>query len=149
MDRIVFSSNKNDWETPDHLFQELNIEFGFTLDAAANRYNHKCDDYFTPDNDALSKDWNGRVWLNPPYGRYNTGIWMKKAWEEAQTNAEIVVCLVPSRTDTKWFHDYVWDVKKNTWKDGVEGRFIKGRLKFKGAKDSAPFPSLVVIFKLK
>jgi phage N-6-adenine-methyltransferase len=128
-----------EWGTPQQLFDELNAEFGFTLDAAASDLNHKCDRYFTLNDDALKQDWDGVVWLNPPYGRV-LNVWMRKAYEESVKGAT-VVCLVPSRTDTAWWHDYA--IKG-------EVRFIRGRVKFvrdDGHSDSAPFGSAIVVFR--
>lgn len=134
----MFSSEKMDWTTPRAFFDELNREFRFTLDAAASDENALCKRYFTEKDNALIQPWKGRVWLNPPYGR-TIGLWVKKAYEEAiGGGAEVVVCLLPSRTDTAWFWNYCMK---------GEIRFIKGRLKFGDGKNSAPFPSAVVIFR--
>jgi len=137
---VHFSSEKMDWETPQDFFDGLHSEFGFDLDVACTRDNCKCmSGLFVDGFDALSEDWNHHgytMWMNPPYGR-EIGKWMKKAYEESQKGCT-VVCLVPSRTDTKWWHDYAMK---------GEIRFIKGRLKFGGHKNSAPFPSAVVIFR--
>ncbi len=132
----LFSSVKDDWETPQHLFDELNQEFGFELDVCADESNAKCKRYFTVEDDGLNMKWEGVCWMNPPYGRV-IGKWIKKAYESA-LNGAVVICLVPSRTDTKWWHDYCMK---------GEVRFIKGRLKFGRSTNSAPFPSAVVIFK--
>ena len=135
-----FSSASQEWGTPQDLFDQLNREFGpFDLDAAANVINQKCDRYYSKNDDALSVEkWDGeRIWLNPPYGR-ELGKWVEKAEEQAHIYGKRVVMLLPARTDTKWWHKYVSDA------DVV--RFIKGRLKFEGAKSSAPFPSVIVVF---
>ena len=135
---VMFSSETDQWATPQYFFDELNAEFHFTLDPCADEFNHKCEKYFSKEQDGLSQSWkNDIVFCNPPYGReiYN---WVKKAYEEYNKGA-IVVMLVPARTDTKWFHEFIY--KK------AEIRFIKGRLKFGNSKNSAPFPSMVVIFK--
>lgn len=140
MNKVLFSSNSEEWETPKELFENLNKEFHFNLDPCANEYNYKCSNYFTKNENGLSQSWEGkRVFCNPPYGRkiYN---WVKKAYEESLNANTIVVMLIPSRTDTKYFHEFLYK-KKN-----VELRFIKGRLKFGGSKNSAPFPSVIVIF---
>lgn len=138
--KVMFSSKKEDWETPQDLFDKLNEEFHFTLDAAASLENAKCANYFTKEQDGLAKSWGGQVvWLNPPYGRYTTGLWVKKAYEEHQRTGCTVVMLLPARTDTIWFHNYILGK--------AEIRFVKGRLKFGGGKDPAPFPSLVAIMK--
>ncbi len=135
----MLTSGRDNWETPQKLFDELNKEFNFTIDAAADVENHKCERYYTREENGLEKSWKGeRVFLNPPYGR-ELPKWVKKAAEEAKNKSTIIVMLIPARTDTHWFHDYIY--KK------AEIRFIKGRLKFGDAKNSAPFPSMVVIFR--
>jgi hypothetical protein len=136
----LYSSATDDWGTPQALFDELNSEFNFTLDACASAHNFKVNIYFNKEINALAQSWTGTVWMNPPYGR-TIGQWMKKAYEESQKGAT-VVCLVPARTDTAWWHDYA-----------VKGeiRFLRGRLKFEqpgfAKNNSAPFPSAIVIFK--
>lgn len=132
---VMFSSKSDLWSTPQELFDELNAEFGFTLDTCALPENAKCARYYTPEINGLVQKWEGVCWCNPPYGR-QIGKWVQKA---ATTNA-LVVMLLPARTDTKWFHDYIYH------KSNVAVRFIRGRLKFGGAQSSAPFPSMVVIF---
>lgn len=133
---VHFSSASNEWATPQNFFDELNKEFNFTLDPCATNENHKCDKYFTLEDDGLSKSWDNEiVFCNPPYGR-NIKNWVKKA---SEARGGIVVMLIPSRTDTKYFHDYIYNK--------AEIRFLKGRLKFGDSKNSAPFPSMVVIFK--
>lgn len=136
MDKGMFSSNRDDWETPQSLFDELDKEFGFTLDPCSNHSNHKCDIHYTVEEDGLSKDWSGVVFMNPPYGR-EIGKWVEKAYKE-YLNGVTVVCLLPARTDTRWFHDYIYHK--------AEIRFIKGRVRFSN-KGPAPFPSMVVIYK--
>lgn len=133
---VHFSSATDLWATPQAFYDALHSEFGFTLDVSATADNAKCRDYFTVEQDGLSQDWSGVCWMNPPYGR-EICAWMRKAYESAQAGAT-VVCLVPARTDTAWWHDYA--------KRG-EIRFIRGRLKFGNAQNSAPFPSAVVIFR--
>lgn len=136
---VVFSSKREDWATPQLFFDDLDAEFGFKLDAAAHVKNAKCSHYISFN--SLEKDWTrygSSVWLNPPYGR-KIGKWVKKASETAAAGTT-VVCLLPARVDTKWFHDYVWQMP------GVELRFVRGRLRFEGAEHAAPFPSMVVIF---
>lgn len=136
MNRILFSHKTDEWETPQVLFDELNKEFGFVLDVCASKQNHKCANYFTKENNGLNINWHGvTVWCNPPYSDIKS--WTKKCSEHKGT----AVMLVPARTDTKWFHEYCYD------KPNVEFRFIKGRLKFNNSKNSAPFPSMVVIFR--
>ena len=135
MNKILFSSNKEDWETPQDLFNELNKEFNFTVDVASSKENHKCNRYYTEKDNGLKQNWDNEiVWCNPPYGR-KIGDWVKKASESKTT----VVMLLPARTDTKWFHEYIYNK--------AEVRFIKGRLKFGNSVNSAPFPSMIVIFK--
>ncbi len=130
------------WATPQALFNALNTEFDFVLDAAANHENHKCDIYFTKEDDGLSQDWfpYKRVWLNPPYDsrkvRGNLMKWVGKAHAEAKKRC-LVACLLPASTDTKWWHEYCGD---------GEQRFIKGRLKFSDGDGRAPFGSVIVIF---
>lgn len=136
---VMFSSKTDMWATPQDFFDKLNEEFHFTLDAAAITENAKCEKYFTPEDDGLSQDWEGIVWCNPPYCR-QTGKWVKKAYEESQNGATVVM-LLPCRPDVSWFHDYILGK--------AEIRFIRGRLKFGGSKNAAPFPSMVVIFRPK
>ncbi len=133
---VHFSSEKIEWATPRDFFGELDKEFAFELDVCALPENAKCARYFTPEDDGLAQEWRGKCWMNPPYGR-EIGDWMRKAYESSQGGAT-VVCLVPARTDTAWWHDYAAN---------GEIRFIRGRLKFGGAKANAPFPSAVVIFR--
>lgn len=137
---VMFSSKKDEWSTPQELFDELNKEFLFDVDVCALPQNAKCKWYYTPADDGLSKPWIGNVWCNPPYGKH-IGDWIEKAFFSAKTGvANVVVMLLPARTDTKWFHEYIYK-KRN-----VEVRFVKGRLKFGDAKSSAPFPSMIVVF---
>lgn len=139
---LHFSSKKHNWETPQSFFEELDREFNFTLDATADDLNHKCEQYFTEEQDALSQEWKGSVFCNPPYGR-ELPKFIKKAYEESQKDHnDVIVLLIPARTDTKAWHDYILGQ--------AEIRFIKGRLMFEvdGNKiDRAPFPSALVIFK--
>lgn len=134
---VMFSSKTDLWETPQDFFNILNNEFNFDLDACALPENKKCKSYYSPDEDGLSKPWNGVVWCNPPYGR-SIGKWVEKGYKSSQDGA-LVVMLLPARTDTKWFHDYIYHK--------AEIRFVCGRLKFGRSKNSAPFPSMVVIFR--
>ena len=122
-------------ETPQGLFDILNEEFHFELDVCATSENTKCKKYYSPAEDCLKQEWKGICWMNPPYGR-EIGKWMKKAYESALAGAT-VVCLVPARTDTAWWF--------NCCAKG-EIRFIKGRLKFGGSKNAAPFPSANIVF---
>lgn len=130
---VHFSSKTPEWATPQDFFNELNKEFGFTLDPCATKDNAKCKKFYTKEDNGLSKSWRGEsVFMNPPYGR-EIGSWVKKLSQEGG------VGLLPARTDTKWFHDHIYGK--------AEIRFIKGRLKFGGSKNSAPFPSMLVVFK--
>ena len=149
--KTLFSSNSAEWETPQELFDQLNKEFGFTMDVCATFENRKCEVWLGhgPGStfvDGLKHSWGSMVcWMNPPYGR-DIGLWIAKASEEAQKGAT-VVCLLPARTDTKYVHDYIWDTETHRTRQGVELRLLKGRLKFGGSKNSAPFPSMVVVFR--
>lgn len=137
MNNVHYSSQKDEWSTPQDFFDTINEEFHFTLDVAADHQNRKCTKYFTESDDALTKSWDNEVvWCNPPYSKLK--FWIKKA-SEAQGG--IVVMLIPARTDTIAFHQYIYQ------KSNVEIRFIKGRLKFGDSTNSAPFPSMLVIFK--
>lgn len=143
LNESLFSSKTDQWETPADLFKKLNDEFHFTLDPCADESNHKCEKYFTKEQNGLIQDWSQDVvFCNPPYGR-NIGEWVKKAFESVSshthTHTHTVVMLLPARTDTKWFHNYIYHK--------AEIRFIRGRLKFGGSKNSAPFPSMVVVFR--
>lgn len=134
---VMYSSKSDLWETPQDLFDKLNAEFGFTLDTCALPENAKCDRYYTPEQDGLSQPWDGTCWCNPPYGR-QIGKWVKRGLLSSYSGATVVM-LLPARTDTKWFHDYILH--------HAEIRFLKGRLKFGGGCNSAPFPSMLVIFR--
>lgn len=139
INKSLFSSKTNEWATPQAFFDELDKEFHFTLDPCATKENAKCPKFFTQEDDGLKQDWGGyTVFCNPPYG---TALkdWVKKCYEESSVYTKIVL-LIPSRTDTRYFHDYIYNKK------GVSIRFLKGRLKFGEGKGSAPFPSMVVIF---
>lgn len=140
LNQALFSSKTDMWETPQDFYDLLNNEFNFELDVCAIKENAKCDRYFSPEDDGLTQEWSGTCWMNPPYGRKITGQWIRKAYEEAQKPNTTVVCLIPSRTDTKYWHEFCMK---------GEIRFVKGRLKFGDAKESAPFPSAVVIFGKK
>lgn len=132
---VHFSSATDLWSTPQDFFDKLNAAYGFTLDACALPENAKCERYYTREQDGLKQPWNGVVWCNPPYGR-GIGAWLKKGYESAKAGATVVM-LIPSRTDTRWWHDYAM-------KGQIE--FVKGRLKFGGAKFNAPFPCAVITF---
>ena len=125
-----------EWGTPQKLFDELNKEFHFTLDAAATDENHKCEKYYTKEQDGLKQSWEGEsVYCNPPYGR-GLADWVKKAF---YTHTHTIVLLLPARTDTRWFHEYVYGK--------AEIRFIRGRLHYNDSKDAAPFASMIVIYR--
>ena len=137
---VHFSSKTDLWATPEDFFDQCVEEFGtFDLDPAANAENAKADRFFTENDDGLAQEWIGDlVWLNPPYGRAIKD-WVSKALEEFDAgNAKRIVMLLPARTDTRWF----WSFYE---RPDVEVRFIKGRLKFGGSKNSAPFPSCLVV----
>lgn len=134
---VHFSSCTDEWPTPDWLFQLLDREFRFTLDPCSTPANARCTRHFTRAEDGLAQSWAGEtVFMNPPYGR-EIRHWMRKAFESARAGAT-VVCLVPARTDTAWWHAHV-----------IHGeiRFLRGRLKFGQAKQGAPFPSAIVVFR--
>lgn len=164
----MFTSNTDMWATPQDAFDKLNEEFRFTLDVCAVQENTKCERFFTPEIDGLAQVWSGVCWMNPPYGdpeqpckrnctkqkckkrgfcvnEYQPGIkdWVRKAYESSLQGAT-VVCLLPARTDTRWFHDYCMKA--------ADIRFIKGRLQFintEKKKDNAPFPNMIVVFRPK
>ena len=130
------TNNTNEWPTPQWLFDLLDLEFGFTLDPCCTDESAKCGRYFTARDNGLIQDWaNDSVFMNPPYS--DVAEWMGKAYGAAQEGAT-VVCLVPSRTDTRWWHKYAMK---------GEIRFIRGRLRFGDATENAPFPSCVVVFR--
>lgn len=133
----LFSSKTHEWETPQFLFDGLNAEFGFEIDVCATTMNAKCKLFFTQDIDGLTQTWAGVCWMNPPYGR-DIAQWVEKAYESSRAGAT-VVCLLPTRTCTKWWHNYVMRAS--------EIRFVKGRLKFGGGNNPAPFPSAIVVFR--
>jgi len=139
LNTALLTSRSCEWTTPQDFFKALDKKFHFTLDPCATSENAKCKRYFTKADDGLAQLWTGRVFMNPPYGR-EIGKWVKKAYEESQSNAELVVCLLPARTDTRWWHDYC-----------LKGQivFVKGRLKFSSAKNPAPFPSVIILFDRK
>lgn len=138
----LFSSAKTEWGTPDKLWKPLHAQWCFTLDVCALPENAKCKRYFTPEQDGLKQRWKGVCWGNFPYGP-TIGLWMAKARLEAARGAT-VVCLVPARTDTKWWHDSVEPIRAGAIPGSVT--FLKGRVKFVGAKKGAPFPSALVTY---
>lgn len=138
INNALFSSNSDEWETPDTVFKMLDDEFCFNLDPCASDMNHKCDNYFTIEDNGLNQKWGGqRVFCNPPYSEINK--WVEKAYRESRHDNTLVVLLIPSRTDTRYFHNFIYN--------RAEIRFIKGRLKFNQSKSTAPFPSMIVIFR--
>ncbi len=142
MNAALLSSKKMDWCTPQDFFDKLNEEFNFVLDAAASPRCRKCANYFTKEDDALSQSWQvgGAVFVNPPYGK-EIRKWVRKAASER--GAFPIVMLIPARTDTSYFHDYIYGK--------AEIRFLRGRLKFTdedgNVSNSAPFPSMIVVFR--
>lgn len=135
---IMFSNKTDEWATPQALFDALNEEFGFDLDPCATAETAKCPQFFTKDDDGLTKNWGGRVvFCNPPYSK--AAEWVKKCYAESLKPGTTVVLLVPARTDTKWFHKYIYH--------RAEIRFLKGRLKFSDSQNAAPFPSMLVVFR--
>lgn len=131
---VHFSHNTDLWATPQDFFDDLNQEFHFETDVCALPDNAKCEKFYTPEQDGLKQEWTGVCWCNPPYGR-QIAKWVEKAAKSGAT----VVMLVPARTDTAWFHDWILPF--------AEVRFVRGRLKFGGAENSAPFPSMIVVFR--
>tara|TARA_Y100000310_G_scaffold290634_1_gene317991 strand:+ start:796 stop:1329 length:534 start_codon:yes stop_codon:yes gene_type:complete len=135
---VGFSSKTGDWDTPQAFYDKLARQFDFTLDPCATAASAKCTKYYTKEDDGLAQDWKGHtVFANPPYGR-GLGVWLKKGYEESKKHNTLVVMLIPARTDTKWWHDYVMRAK--------EVHLVRGRLKFGKSDNAAPFPSAVVIF---
>lgn len=135
---VHFMSKTTEWETPQDVFDKLNDEFRLNYDVCATAQNAKCKVYCSKKDDGLSVSWKGkRCWMNPPYGS-EIPKWIEKA---AMGGATVVVALLPARTDTRWFHDHIYGK--------AEIRFLKGRMKFGGSKNSAPFPSMVVVFTPK
>lgn len=136
---LMFSSKSNEWDTPKDFYEKLNKEFNFNLDPCSTHENAKCEKHYTILEDGLKQDWGGHtVFMNPPYGR-DISKWVQKAYEESKKPNTTVVCLIPSRTDTSYWHDYIFGKAKDI-------RFIRGRIKFGNSKNSAPFPSAVIVF---
>ena len=135
-------SNRMDWETPTDLFSKLDDEFHFTLDAASRATKHKCQKYYTAEDSAFDHEWGGEtVFCNPPYGR-SVAEWVRKCSMEASRKDTTVVMLLPARTDTRWFQQFILN--------RAEVRFLKGRLRFETngvPGDSAPFPSMIVVMR--
>ncbi len=138
LQKAMVSSKSNEWVTPQHLFNELNKEFKFTLDPCSTNENKKCKKYYTLQEDGLSKSWKDEtVFMNPPYGGH-TRDWIEKAYLES-LNGAVVVCLIVSATDRSYWHDFIFPRASQI-------RFIRGRLRFSDSKSTAPFASAIVIF---
>lgn len=136
---VLFSSAKEVWATPQDFYDKLDKEFHFNLDPCALPENAKCNKFFTPESNGLLQSWGGYVvFCNPPYGR-KLYDWVEKCYNESKKPKTTVVMLIPARTDTRYFHEFIYHKAK-------EIRFIRGRLKFGKSKNSAPFPSMVIIF---
>ena len=138
--KVMFSSQSGEWSTPQDFYDKLNEEFHFTLDPCADDSNHKCEKYYTVEQDGLAQDWSGEsVFCNPPYGR-DVAKWVRKSFYEVYFGkCRLAVMLLHARTDTKWFHQYVYNKS--------EVRFVRGRLRFGDQEQPAPFPSMVVVFR--
>ena len=138
MDKALFASGSTEWETPDELFKKYDNLYHFTLDVCATAKNTKCKKYFSPEDNGLAQNWTGVCWMNPPYGR-GVAPWIKKAYEASQSGA-VVVALLPVRTDTKWFHTYIYHK--------AEFYFLEGRVRFTNGKITGPatFPSMIVVW---
>lgn len=138
MNNALFSSKSDEWSTPQDIFDNLDAEFHFNLDPCSTHENCKCENHYTKEDNGLKHSWGGySVFCNPPYS--NIAEWVEKCYREGTKDNTTVVLLIPSRTDTKYFHNFIYN--------RAEIRFIKGRLKFGGHSNSAPFPSMVVIFR--
>lgn len=150
--QALLSFNSDEWETPQEFYNKLDQEFHFDLDPCSSHENHKTERYFTQEEDGLTQEWSGRVFVNPPYSENNFAYrdidwkktkihgWIEKC-ERERERCESIVLLIPARTDTRVFHEYIYQ------KPNIEIRFIKWRLKFWWSANSAPFPSMVVVFK--
>ena len=134
---LMFSSATDNWATPQDFFDKLNTVFNFKTDVCASAENAKCPEFYDHASNGLAQTWRGACWMNPPYGK-TIGDWMRKALQSARDNGATVVCLVPARTDTRWWQDTV---------PHGEVFFVPGRLKFGSSKNSAPFPCAVVVFR--
>ncbi len=139
LSKVLFSSRSEEWPTPDGFYSALDDEFRFTLDPCATNENAKCELFYTKAQNGLIQNWGqNRVFCNPPYGQ-QMPLWAKKCFEASRDGA-LVALLANARTDTRWFHDWVYG-------KADEIRFVKGRLKFGNATTAAPFPSLVAIYR--
>lgn len=137
VNKSLFTSDSDEWATPDDLYINLHKHFKFELDAAADHDNNKCDTYYTCENSGLLNPWRDNTFCNPPFSMIKD--WVRKAYEQSRIWGGKKVMLIPARTDTRYFGDYITRAS--------EIYFIKGRLKFSGAKNSAPFPSVIVVFE--
>ena len=138
MNDVMFSSKSDEWSTPQDVFDNLDAEFHFNLDPCCTHENRKCENHYTKEDNGLKHSWGGySVFCNPPYS--NIAEWVEKCYREGTKDNTTVVLLIPSRTDTKYFHNFIYN--------RAEIRFVKGRLKFGGHSNSAPFPSMIVIFR--
>ena len=136
--KVMFSSKSDELETPQSFFNKLNKTYKFTLDPCSTSQSAKCEKYYTLEDNGLSKSWKDEiVFVNPPYGKIKD--WVKKAHDESINNGAVVVMLIPARTDTRYWHDYIMEEADSIY-------FVKGRLKFGNSPNSAPFPSAVVVF---
>jgi phage N-6-adenine-methyltransferase len=137
--KIHYSSKTNEWYTPQPLYDKLNAKYNFNLDPCATSENAKCDKYFTKEDNGLIQQWDGNVFVNPPYGR-EIKQWVEKAYEEwLRDKNRVIVMLIPARTDTRYWHDWIFPYASDI-------TFIKGRIKFGGSNKDAPFPSAIVVF---
>lgn len=134
----MFTSNADDWTTPDDFYALLDAEFNFTLDPCCYPETAKCEQFFTQEDDGLEQEWTGSVFVNPPYGRV-IGKWVAKAYQAAQTTADVVVMLIPARTCSRYWHDYCMKA--------AEIRFVRGRLRFGLSQINAPFPNAIIVFR--
>ena len=157
INKALFSSNKQGWGTPPELFMALNKEFNFKMDAATTEDNPLGTEYYyTKDMDGLAQEnrWISPIYINPPYGR-DIKKWVARASMEMVMNRAVSVMLLPARTDTKWFHTYLYDLKEDHYREGIRVKFLKGRLRMfdyetdSYSKNTAPFPSMIVVFKLQ
>lgn len=144
----MFSSKSDEWSTPQDFFDKVNKEFNFDCDVCATVENAKCSNFITAEQNGLVHPWGKVNWCNPPYSQIAS--WVERAFMQTLDfgfgKGKTTVMLIPARTDTKYFHKWIWDENKDDWYPHVKGRFIRGRLKFGGSKNSAPFPSMLVVF---
>lgn len=168
---LMFSSENPNFETPEDLFERYRKKYNITIDVCATKNNAKCDKFISPEQDIFKTTWHETGWMNPPYNKpespckrsckkkkckkrgfhANEAIpgqidFVKRAYDMAQMGYATTVCLLPARTDTELFHKYIWDETTNNTREGVTLDFLKGRLKFVGEKNPAPFPSMIVVF---